>query len=76
VASAAVLLDAQRLLASRPPAPDESHPYFDESEYDDRFSAYLARYEALEERFAALVDDELYPRAAAYVRGHPQEFAK
>jgi hypothetical protein len=76
VASAAALLQARRLFASRPPAPDASHPDFDESEYDDRFAAYLARYEALEERFDALVDDELYPRAAAYVRGHPQEFVK
>ena len=71
--AAGILTEARHILASRPWAPGAagSDP---EMEDEDRFEAYLARYEPLEERFYTLVDDELYPRAAAYVRAHPHEF--
>jgi hypothetical protein len=74
--AAGVLAEARRLLASRPREPDAADPGCDETEDADRFEAYLARYEPLEERFHALMDHELYPRAAAYVRAHPQEFVE
>lgn len=65
---AARLLDrAYALLASRPDEGDD---------HDARFEAYLERYAPLEERFHDLVDAELYPRAAAYVRAHPDEFTR
>ena len=35
-----------------------------------------ALFEELDERFYALLDTELYPRAAAYVRAHPEEFVR
>lgn len=34
------------------------------------------RFEPLEDRFYKLVDTELYPRAAEYVRAHPDEFVR
>jgi hypothetical protein len=36
--------------------------------------ARAALFEEFDERFYALMDAELYPRAAAYVRAHPEEF--
>ena len=35
-----------------------------------------ALFEEFDERFYALMDAELYPRAAAYVRAHPEEFVR
>ena len=55
---------------------DPDDPAFDEVEDAERFDAYRARYEPLEERFYELVDAEIYPRAAAYVRAHPGEFTR
>lgn len=74
--AARLLDDARALLASRPAAAAPEDPELDEAADADRFEAYLARYEPLEERFYALVDATLYPRAAAYVRAHPDEFTR
>jgi hypothetical protein len=77
VPEAASLLDQARgLLPSRPAEADPDDPEYDEADDADRFDAYLAQYEPLEERFDALVDAEIYPRAAAYVRAHPDEFTR
>jgi hypothetical protein len=77
VPEAARLLDeARALLASRPPEADPDDPAYDEADDADRFDAYLAQYEPLEERFYALVDAEIYPQAAACVRAHPGEFTR
>ncbi|HEX6369248.1 MAG TPA: DUF4375 domain-containing protein [Longimicrobium sp.] len=77
VPEAASLLDqARALLASRPAEADPDDPAYDEAEDADRFDAYQAQYEPLEERFYELVDAEIYPRAAAYVRAHPDEFTR
>lgn len=73
--AAAGLLDAARaVFAGRPGPPDATAAGFDEVDDADAFDAYLARYDPLEARFAALVDAEIYLRAAAYVRAHPDEF--
>jgi hypothetical protein len=77
VPEASTLLEQARvILARRPAEPDPDAADFDEADDADRFDAYLAQYESLEERFYALVDSELYPRAAAYVRAHPLEFTR
>lgn len=77
VPEAASLLDqARALLASRPAEGDPDDPAYDEAEDAGQLDAYRARYEPLEERFYALVDAEIYPRAAAYVRAHPDEFTR
>ena len=75
VPEAASLLDQARgLFASRPAEADPDDPAFDEVQDAERFDAYRAQYDPLEERFYALVDAEIYPQAAAYVRAHPDEF--
>lgn len=74
--AAALLSAAAPLFASRPPDPDPDDPEFDEADEDERFQAYRARYEPLEERFYALIDPVIVPRSADYVRAHPAEFAR
>lgn len=75
VPEAAKLLDeALAIFARRPAEPDVEDPEFDEAKDAERFDAYRAQHEPLEDRFFALVDEELYPRVAAYVRAHPDEF--
>jgi hypothetical protein len=71
---AMILTAAHALLSSRPAELNPAHPAFDEAEAADRRDEYLAAYAPLQERFYALVDQDLYPRAAAYVREHPDEF--
>jgi hypothetical protein len=73
---AMMLVAAQALISMRPAERDPDDPAFDEVEEAERIDAYLAAYEPLNERFHALVDRDLYPRAAAYVRAHPQEFIR
>ena len=73
---ASILRAARKLLASRPPEADTNAPGFDEADDAERFDAYLAQYEPLQERFEALIDGELYVRAATYVRSHPEEFVQ
>jgi hypothetical protein len=75
-ASAAVLREAMGLRAARPSSPDLDDPMFDEAEVADAFDAYLGRLAPLEERFYELMESELYPRAAAYVRAHMVEFVE
>jgi len=75
VPEGAMLLNAAHALqSSRPARTDPDDPAFDEAEAADQRDEYLAAYSPLEERFYALVDHDLYPRAAAYVRTHPDEF--
>lgn len=77
VPEAARLLDQARgLFAARPVEGEPDDPAFDEAEDAERFDAYRAQYDPLEERFLALVDAEIYPRAAGYVRAHPDEFTR
>lgn len=71
-----ILRAARDILVSRPPEANTDSPDFDEADEADRFDAYLARYEPLQEAFETLVDGELYPRAAEYVRSHAQEFVR
>jgi hypothetical protein len=72
--AAGIVWAARAVLASRPPEADTNAPGFDEADEADRFDAYLAQYEELQGRFEAIIDGELYARAAAYVRLHPEEF--
>ena len=65
--SARVLREAISIFASRPDSLDSDDPEFD---------AYLARHAPLEDVFYELMDTELYPRAAVYIRGHRDEFVK
>jgi hypothetical protein len=71
---AMILVAAHALLSSRTEERDPRDPDYDESTEVERMNAYRAAYSPLEERFYALVDHDLYPRAAAYVRAHPDEF--
>jgi hypothetical protein len=73
---AMMLVAAQALINSRPAERDADDPAVDEAREAERIDEYLAAYEPLHERFHALVDHDLYPRAAAYVRAHPQEFIR
>ena len=73
--SAEVLRNAIDVFASRPPDPDLTDPEFDEAADAEAFDAYRSRHAPLEDRFHALSESELYPRAAAYVRAHLSEFA-
>jgi hypothetical protein len=72
--AAGIVRAARQVLPLRPPEADTNAPGFDEADEADRFDAYLAQYEELQSRFEALIDGELYVRAAAYVRLHPEEF--
>lgn len=72
--AAALLAEARAILPSRPAEADPTDPEFDEVDHAERFDAYRARYEPLETRFYELVDTKIYPRAAEYVRAHPNEF--
>ena len=74
--AADIVRAARGVLVSRPPDADTTAPGFDEADEADRFDAYLAQYEELQDRFQALIDGELYARAAAYVRSHPEEFVR
>ena len=75
-AAARLLDEARAILAERPVGPNPGDPEFDEAEDAERFDAYRARHEPLEEQFYALVDGALYPRLGAYVRAHREEFAR
>ena len=74
--AASILRTARAILASRPPEADRNSEDFDEAGEADRFDAYLARYEPLHDAFYDIVEGELYPRAAAYVRSHAEEFVQ
>ena len=74
--AAAVLREALELFATRPEPGDPAEPAFDDDEDEVAFDAYRARHEPLEDRFYDLVDEELYPRAAAYVRAHRGDFVR
>jgi hypothetical protein len=67
---------ALKVFAERPPEADPDDPDFDEYEDSVAFDAYRERHEPLEERFMELVDGDIYPKAAAYVREHPDEFVR
>ena len=71
-----ILRAAREILAARPPEADTNAADFDEATEADRFDAYLERYEPLEHEFHAILDGALYPRAAAYVRSHAEEFVR
>jgi hypothetical protein len=73
---AMILTAADALRSARPDERDPRDPAFDEDDEARRMDAYLAAYSPLQERFTALVDRDLYPRAAAYVRTHPDEFVR
>jgi hypothetical protein len=74
VESEEILRQATDIFASRPSPPDLTDPEFDEAVDAEPFDAYQARHAPLEDRFYELVETELYPRAASYVRAHPEEF--
>ncbi|HEX2081161.1 MAG TPA: DUF4375 domain-containing protein [Longimicrobium sp.] len=67
---------ALEVFAERPPTGEPENPEFDEYEDAVAFDAYDERYDPLQERFFALLDAEIYPKAAAYVRGHPDQFVR
>lgn len=75
-AAAAIVQQARAILPERPSEPDPGGPAFDEADAAEAFDAYLARYAPLEERFEALLDTEVYPNAAAYVRRNVAEFVE
>lgn len=72
--SGRVLREALDIFASRPDSLNPDDPAFDEAADAEAFDAYRARQAPLQERFYQLMDAELYPRAAAYVRDHREEF--
>jgi hypothetical protein len=72
--SADILRQAIEIFALRPPSIDPSDPDVDEFAHAEAFDEYRARHAPLEGRFYRLVEAELYPRAAAYVRAHPEQF--
>ena len=74
--SLGVLRQAIAIAADRPAELDADDPASDEADHAAAFDAYLARHQPLEERFFDLVELELYPRAAEYVRLHPAEFVR
>jgi hypothetical protein len=74
VESEALLRQAIDIFAARPTSPDLSNPDFDEAADAEAFDAYRARHAPLEDRLYELVETEIYPRAAAYVRSHPEQF--
>jgi Domain of unknown function (DUF4375) len=74
--AADVVVRAREVFAERPPAGDPDDPDFDEYEDSVEFDAYQERHDPLQERFYALCDAEIYPKAAAYVRAHPDEFVR
>jgi hypothetical protein len=71
-----ILRAAREILATRPAEADTNAAAFDEATEADRFDAYLERYEPLEHEFHVILDGALYPRAAAYVRSHAEEFVR
>ena len=72
--TAAVLAEAMSFFpGGSPPLDCEArNELLDGVELDDR----LERFEPLEERFYDLMDEEIYARAAGYVRAHPAEFVR
>ena len=74
--SARVLREAIEVFASRPKSSSANEPDFDEADEAELFDAYMQRQAPLENQFYELMDTELYPRAAAYVRRNAEEFAK
>lgn len=72
--AAAIVQAARQILPSRPPDADTEAPDFDEADEADRFDAYLAQYEPLQDEFQTLIAGDLYAHAAAYVHLHPEEF--
>ena len=74
--SAGLVVQATTIFAERPPPADVGDPAFDEADDADVFDAYLERFSPLEDRFYALVDSELYPKAAEYVRRHREQFVR
>lgn len=72
--SEGTLRTAIEIFASRPAGPAPGEADFDEAADAEAFDAYRARHALLEQRFYALLDPEVYPRAAAYVRDHHAEF--
>jgi hypothetical protein len=65
---------ARAIFAERPPPANAADPAFDEYENAIAFDIYHERQRPLEDRFFALVNSELYPKAAVYVREHAEEF--
>ena len=74
--SEALLRGAIEIFASRAVDPDPGEPDFDEAANAEAFDAYRAQHASLEQRFYALLESEVYPRAAAYVRSHQSEFMR
>jgi hypothetical protein len=67
---------ARATFAERPAPVSVDDPSSDEYEDAEAFDAYQERLRPLEDRFVALVDSELYPNAAAYIREHRNEFVR
>jgi hypothetical protein len=72
--SVRILREAIDIFASRPASPELDDPAFDEAADAEAFDAYRARHAPLEDRFYELIETELYPLAARYVREHAEEF--
>jgi hypothetical protein len=53
-----------------------SAPEFEDRRRRPAFGRLLERLEPIEDRLYSLVRTEIYARAAAYVRGHPEEFVR
>jgi hypothetical protein len=74
--AADLLIQARQVFMERPLPADVDEPAYDEYEGTIAFDAYQRRQRPLEHRFYTLVDGELYPKAAVYVREHAEEFVR
>jgi hypothetical protein len=73
---AAALTDAIGVLGDTPPAADPEAPDYDEFEAVEASDALRARLAPFDDRIYQLLGEVIYPRAAAYVRAHPEEFVR
>ena len=74
--AADLITRARAIFADRPAPANVDDPTFDEHDDAEAFDAYQERHQPLEERLLELIDGALYPKAAAYVRAHPEEFVR
>jgi hypothetical protein len=74
--AAETLMEALSILKTAPATILPSAPQLEDRRRRPAFRTLLERLEPIEDRFFALMRTEIYPRAAAYIRDHPEEFVR
>jgi len=74
--AAAALTDGISMVAATPMLADPEAPDYNELEAEEAVDALRDRLAPLDDRIYELLDEVIYPRAAAYVRTHPEEFVR